>query len=851
MRLPTVLLIVAALLSLSGLMAFAPDLFPVLSSVALAGRQTGDFYLTVTNQLLRPAGDTFALNGRPVDMAFDADGRWLAVLSNNSVLLRDGATGAPRAEVRTKTTSYAGIAFRPGVSEVWASEATRSGPDSIVILSPEESVRSGALERIELTGHPVPAGIAFSPDGNTAYVALSRTGKVVVINTQYRRIVREISVGMAPHSVLIDGKRQRLYVSNRAGRGKGGATGPSAGTQVAVDPTTGATLAGSISVIDLRTSAVIREVEVGLAPSNLAMSPDGSTLVVANGHSDSLSFLDLVSFSRKDVSIPTKPAGLLGSQPIAAAFSADGDWLYVACAGDNAITTLKKGAKGVWTIAGATPTGWFPSALLVDSKGDLRVASVKGTGNTIGKDGTFSSRNWEGQVSKITRPTEAQLVSGAAIVAAANSPKFTPAGGVENLPSLGIRHVFLIIKENRTYDQVFGDMDKGNRDPKLTMYGRDITPNHHALAEQYVLLDNFYATGAISFEGHQWLMQGFVSDYVERALVSAPRGYAWNQADALTVSPAGFFWQNAPKRLDVKLFGATSEPRVFDSKTKLPKDIDEDDLLPWKAYWQMYKDKSYRGKVGSRSGVPALEPLMVTHYPASSMRITDQIRADIFIDELAKWEKAGKAPDLSVFTMTSDHTVGTTPNNPTPSAMVADNDLAMGRMVEAISKSRFWAQSLILIVEDDAQNGVDHVDGHRTVALAVGPHVRRKALDSNFYTQLSMVRTIQEIFRIPPKTSLLAAARPMTSLFQAKAEPVPYQTLTPKIALDTMNPPLKALSGKALRAAQRSAAMNWGEVDDVPSEELNRILWWDRKGYDTPYPVMARTGAAASGVKKR
>ena len=198
------------------------------------------------------------------------------------------------------------------------------------------------------------------------------------------------------------------------------------------------------------------------------------------------------------------------------------------------------------------------------------------------------------------------------------------------------------------------------------------------------------------------------------------------------------------------------------------------------------------------------------------MRIPDQIRADIFLDELAKWEKAGKAPDLSVFTMTSDHTLGTTPNNPTPAAMVADNDLALGRMVAGISKSRFWAQSLILVVEDDAQNGIDHVDGHRTVALAIGPHIRRNALDSNFYTQTSMIRTIQEIFRIPPKTRYLAAARPMTSIFQPKPEAAVYAALTPKIALDTLNPPLKALSGRQLWAARRSASMNWDEVDDVP-----------------------------------
>ncbi len=823
-------------------LAMRTDVFPELSSAALAGRQTGDFHLLVTNQLLRPAGDTFAIKGRPVDLALDATGRWMAVLSHSSVLLRDGVTGAPRAEIRTKTTSYTGVAFRPGADEVWASEATRNGPDSIAIIFPEESTKTGTLERIEFTGHPVPTGIAFHPDGKTAYAALSRTGRVAVIDTQFRRIVREIAVGLAPHGVAVDAKRDRLYVTNRGGRAPSGnqAQSPSAGAMLAVDPKTGATLNGTVSVIDLKTSSVIREVEVGRAPSGLSISPDGSVLAVANGHSDSVSLIDLQSLARRDVPVPTRPAGMFGAQPVAVAFSAESDRLYIATGGDNSIAVLRKGSKDSWNPAGAMPTGWFPSALAVDREGDLRIASVKGLGSTARAEGNFNSRQWDGQVARIRKPTDAQLTSGAEIVEAANAPKFTAAGGVSNLASLGIRHTFLIIKENRTYDQVFGDMPRGNNDPNLAIYGRDITPNHHVLAEQFVLLDNFYDSGAISFDGHQWLMQGFVSDYVERALVSAPRGYAWNLADALTVSPQGFFWQNAPRQLDVKLFGAAGLPLKWDSRTKQPVDINEDDLLPWNTYWDMYKKGTWRDAVGCRAGVPALDGLMVKRYPVSSMRIPDQIRADAFLEELAKWEKSGAAPNISVLTMTSDHTVGTTPNNPTPAAMVADNDLALGRIVAGISKSRFWQQSLVLVVEDDAQDGIDHVDGHRSIALVIGPHVRRKALDSNFYTQGSMIRTIQEIFRVPPRTRYLSQSRPMTSVFQAKPEPATIDVLTPKVALDTMNPPLKALSGKQLAAAKRSAAMNFDDIDDVPAHELSKILWWDRKGYDAPLPPIGR-----------
>jgi YVTN family beta-propeller protein len=843
MRVMAKAVIAAAAVAGTALVGMKTDALPVLKGAALAGRQADNLYLVVSNQLLRPSGETFAIKGRPVDLAFDSGERLLAILNSGSVLLRDGTTGAPIAEIKTKTTSYAGICFRPGDRELWVSETTRQGTDSLAILRLSQDGKYDQIKRIDLKGHPVPAGITFSPDGGKAYVALSRNNTLAVIDAESRRIEREIPVGLAPHAVLFERERGLLFVSNRAGRPPvpGQSEGSSGGSTVAVDPQTGATLSGTVSVIDSKTFAT-RHVDAGRSPSNLTLSRDGRTVVVANSHSDSLTFLDVETLQRVDVPVPTKPEGLIGSQPVATAFSPDGKLLYVACAGDNAITVLSKN-NGRWQDAGAAPTAWFPSALLIDKQGDLRVASVKGTGNTMGPDGTHNSRQFEGQLAKITAPTPARLSAGREMVEAANRPRFTPAGGVENLASLGIQHVVLIVKENRTYDQVFSDMDKGNRDPKLLMYGREITPNHHALAEQYVLLDNFYATGAISFEGHQWLLQGFVSDYVERALLSSPRGYAWNLNDSLTVSPAGFFWQGARRNLDVRLFGATSLPRRWDPKTQDPVDITEDELLTWSEYWRMYKAGTWRSAVGARSGVPVLEPLMAPHYPASSMHIPDQIRADAFLEELARWEERKKAPHLSILTMTSDHTMGTRPGSPTPAAMVADNDLALGRIVEGLSKSSFWKNMLVLVVEDDAQNGVDHVDGHRTIALAVGPHVRRKALDSNFYTHLNMVRTIQDVFRIPPRTRFLAKARPMTSLFMAEPRLTAYKALTPDIALDTMNPPLTALRGRQLWAARRSLEMEWNEVDDVPTEVLNRILWWDRKGYETPYPAFSWTKA--------
>jgi YVTN family beta-propeller protein len=821
-----------------GLVAKETGAFSVLKSAAALGKQPAGFYLLPTNQLLRPWGEQAVIPGRPVDLAFDSGKRVLAVLNTRSVNLFDGSTGTTLAEIRARSTSYTGLAFRPGDRELWASETTRSGPDSILVAQLSELGMPGKVEHIELKGHPVPSGIAFSKDGKTVYVAFSRNNSLAVMDAETRTVQREITVGMAPFGVAVAKGSGKVYVSNRGGRHAATAdtTAPSSGSAIVTDPITGSSITGSITAVDPETWST-RESAVGLAPSAVTLSPDEKTLAVNNSHSDSISLVDMVSLARKDVKIPAWPEGTFGSQPIGATFAPDGKTLYVACGGNNAVAILRLDGKN-WKVQGAVPTGWFPTAIAIDREGSLRVLNIKGVGNTDNHKGSFNSKAYEGSLLKIPAPVPAQVSAGTREVAASNSPVFEAAGGVSNLPSLGIKHVFFIIKENRTYDQVFGDLEKANGDPKLCMYGRDITPNHHRLVEKYVVLDNFHTGGAISFDGHQWLMQAFVSDYVERAFAASPRGYAWNMADALTVSPAGFFWQHSPRPLDVRIYGEFQLPARFDPATGSARDMNEGELLKWPEYWRLYKEGKWQTAVGSRSGVPALQKLCSQSYPNNSTSIPDQIRAEEYLRELAEREKSGQMPNVNIITLNNDHTNGTRPGSPTPRAMVADNDLALGRIVEGLSKSRFWARSLILVVEDDAQDGLDHVDGHRTVALAIGPNVRRGAVDSNHYNHTSMVRTIQDIFGIPPRTKFLKTARALSSVFTAQADNSPYQCLLPKVQLDEFNPPLKALGGRKLWAAKQSLAMNWNEPDDINQEVLNRILWWDAKGYDRPYPKL-------------
>ncbi|HWC98252.1 MAG TPA: bifunctional YncE family protein/alkaline phosphatase family protein [Candidatus Sulfopaludibacter sp.] len=830
-------IVLAVLLAGAALVAQQTGVFSVMKSTTPLGKQAAGFFLLPTNQMLRPWGEQTVIPGRPVDMAFDSQKRVLAVLNTRSILLMDGSTGSKLAEVASKATSYAGIAFQPGNRELWASEATRNGPDSIFIVQMSELGMPGATSRIELKGHPVPVGIAFSADGRRAYVAFSRSNSLAVIDTETHEIIKEVEVGMAPFGVVVSKERGRIYVSNRGGRRPkaGDTVAPSAGSEIVTDPVTGSSSSGTLSVIDARTLEA-KEVAVGLAPSDLALSPDEKLLAVSNSHSDTVSILDTATLARKDVKVPAFPDAALGSQPSSSVFAPEGKTLFVACGGNNAIAVLKASGEN-WKAVGAVPTAWFPSAIAIDAAGALRVLNIKGVGDTANNRGTFNSTQYKGSLEMIPALTPLQVESGTREVRAANMPVYEAAGGIKNLPSLGIEHVFLIVKENRTYDQVFGDIAKANGDPKLVMYGKDITPNHHALAERYVVLDNFYAGGAISFDGHQWLEQGFVSDYTERAFASSPRGYAWNMSDALVVAPTGFFWQAATKPLDVRIYGEFQLAAKWDPEKRIAQDMDEKDDLSWSDYWKLYKEGKWQSAVGARSGVPALQKYSSQRYPYSTLAIPDQIRAEEFLRELAEHEASGKLANLSILTLNQDHTNGTRPTVPKPAAMVADNDLALGRIVEGISKSRFWSKSLILVVEDDAQNGVDHVDGHRTVALAIGPYVRRNAVDSNNYNHTSMIRTIQEIFRIPQRTRFLVAARAMTSVFTAEADVKPYQHLVPSVAPDEMNPPLKALAGERLWAAKESMKMNFKDIDDAPPETLNRILWWEAKGSDHPYPA--------------
>jgi len=387
------------------------------------------------------------------------------------------------------------------------------------------------------------------------------------------------------------------------------------------------------------------------------------------------------------------------------------------------------------------------------------------------------------------------------------------------------KHVLYIIKENRTYDQVFGDMPQGDGEPSLVHFGRDVTPNHHALAEQFVLLDNFYCSGVLSADGHQWSTEAYVTDYLEKSFGGFNRSYPYEGDDPMAFASSGFIWDKVlQKGLSFRDYGEFVQARI------------EPRRATWSDVWQDYVQGTQKIKVRATSEVERLRPYLAPTFIGFPSTVPDVYRAREFLKELAEFDAKGNLPNFMIMLLPNDHTSGTRPGFPTPRAMVADNDLALGRIVEAVSKSRFWPETVIFVTEDDPQAGLDHVDGHRTVGLVISPYTRRGEVIHSNYNQVSMVRTMELILGLPHMNQLDLIAEPMADCFQEKADLRPFTALSNNIPLDEMNPPLKAVEGARLYWAQKSMELDLEDVDRADEDTLNRILWHSVKGYDTPYP---------------
>lgn len=809
------------------------------------GPQPDGSFLVPSNQLLRPAGLQLVFPGRPVDLVQTPDRKLLLVKNRNSVnVIRiEDRTILQSLNLEKNGCSFTGICLSADGKQVFVTDAKNlihvALFDDSRVLRWQEPIQ---LPAPSIGGDAVPGGLALNRQQNKIYVTLSRNNTLGVVNRE-SGAMEEIPVGIAPYDVVL-ASDAKAYVSNWGGRRpkEGEPTYNTSGSQVLVDTETGIASNGSVSVIDLTTNKQVKSIEVGLHPSAMVLSPDGSQLYVACANSDIISVINTATDDVvEEISVHSAKELPFGSGPNALDISVDGKTLYVANGTDNAVCVIKLGQPG--QVEGYIPTGWYPASVILDEESNLLlVANAKGVGsrNQLTSRAGYSSRDLQGTISFIPLPGSRELAQMTEVVQSNNSfvqklignktnrslTKKVPAPQVTGQPSV-FKHVVYIIKENRTYDQIFGDLPQGNGDSSLVHFGRDVTPNHHKLAEEYVLLDNFYCSGVLSADGHQWTDEAYVTDYIEKFFGDFTRSYPYDGDDALAYASSGFIWDNVLKHgLTFRNYGEFVNA-VIEPQNATFTDIYND-----------FKNETGKIKIRAKENLEQLKPYLCPTFIGFPNKVSDQYRAEEFIKELKEFEKNDNFPNFTIMLLPNDHTSGTRPGMPTPQAAVADNDLALGKIVEAISHSKFWKETCILVTEDDPQAGLDHVDGHRTVGLVISPYTKRGEVVSTYYSQINMVRTIENILGIPPMNQLDLSAVPMTDCFIEKPDFTPYNTLPNNIPLEQLNPPLKRLSGMQRYWAEKSLEQDLDDIDRIDEDVFNRIIWHAVKGYDVPYPVL-------------
>lgn len=678
------------------------------------------------------------------------------------------------------------------------------------------------------------------------YVVLNGNNELLKIKWNDRSIVWSAATGVAPYGIVI--ANNKIYVSNWAGSTAKDSLKERAGVPWGLaytDPRTGATAGGTVTVFNTGNGKALQEINTGLHPNALKASGDGRFIYVANGSSDAITVIDTKTNTVSetiDVGLLKGKNSLQGSTPNALELNANNSILFVANGFDNAVAVVALGenasasGKGKSEVTGYIPTEAYPGGLKL-VKDLLVVANLESDGANV-IDQTKQARSIHNQlasVSIIPVPDKNSLEKYTQEVAQLNLLNRTeqlllPAReGIAPVPvpeRLGepsvFKHVIYIIKENKTYDQVFGDMPAGKNDSSLCIFGEKVTPNMHALAKKYGWMDDYYASGKSSAEGHQWTDAGMVSDYVEKNVRAWFRSYPHRQEDALVYNKSGFIWNHA---LDhgktVRIYGEACKTE-YDTKLK------------WADIYAKYAaGKQPDWKNGTT--IARIRPIIHPTYPdCDNINFTDQQRADIFIQEWKGFEQAGNIPNLMVLSLPNDHSAGTSPDFPTPNAMVADNDLAVGRIVDMITKSKFWDSTVIFITQDDSQSGWDHISAYRTIGLTVSPYSSGKLVTSN-YNQTSMLRTIEQILGLPPMNIMDGTARLMTDCFVDAKNPVTYTFLPNNVPLDQMNNGLKALRGKARKYALQSQNKVFNEVDGGEDNAMNRIIWFYAKG-EAKYP---------------
>ena len=772
---------------------------------AAAGTQPDGSTLTPEGWHVTPAGTQVPLGNAPLDIAISPDGRLGLVANagyqNQSLMVVDTATGAVKQTIPAQTNSvragptstdtapagpthfyfaggssgyYVGLAFSPDGTQAYASDGPGSGIHTFAVAGGLLSER----QEIGFQGGVWPAGIAVSADGTRLYVAANLADQLLVVDAATRKLLNTIPVGHRPYGVALNQAGTLAYVTNWGGAG--------------------------VTVVNTGTGAVMATLSTGLHPTTVAVNPTSGELYVANTDSDSVSVVGQTgSQVLRTIDLHPYAGAPVGASPDGLAISPDGATLYVGNAGDNDVAVVQLGpagsTAGVDRVLGLIPTGWYPAGLAL--RGNVLFAvNMYGLGVGAVAPGQYIGAMMQGSLSMIPVPNSNQL--GVYTAEVTVNDRFSGlTAGVSGNPipatiggSSPIRHVIYVMKENRTFDQVLGDLGKGNGDPSLEMFPSSVTPNQHALASRFVTLDNFYTDGAVSADGWSWSTEAYANTYVDK---------------------------NWPP--DYGIYGRPYDFGGFGN--------DETAGLPGTPTSSYLWDRLVQAGISFRNygffmdqapvQIPASMPNLAAHtdlnYTGWDLKYDDQLRMDEWTHEFAAYEAVGSLPTMEFVYLPQDHTIVTATGQRQPSSMIADNDLALGRLVEAVSHSSFWSSTAIFVVEDDAQDGPDHVSGHRTIAQVVSPYSQHGSVDSTLYSTVSMLRTIELILGLQPMTQFDAASTPMYGSFASTLNPTPYRAIVPQQSLTALNLPSAPM-------AQYFATADWSRPDAVPEQLMNRVL---------------------------
>jgi len=844
----------------------------------LVGRQADASFLTPDNQFLTPAGTRIKQSGRPMATALSPDGLHAANLTWDGTglvtildLVRGTVAQQVTPDVGSRDVSYGGLTYSPDGSTLWAAQSgdllkfpvQQNGmlgtPVVITLPGMKTTVPTGDSSG---TDAPIPASVTYTSDGRHLLVTLNGANSLVVLDPDSGAVQAQVPTGNAPRDVVVIGNQ--AYIANQGGRPTTPTdfANPSYGTNIVSDTRDGRATTGTVTQVDLASRTAVKTFTVGLQPTALLVH--GTDLLVTNSNDDTVSVIDTL---RQEVAqtfnVNPIPSGAYGASPNALAFL-DADHLAVSLGRDNAIAVYTYGgARTPVAFDGLIPTDWYPGTLVMDRQlSKLVIGNLKGVGSlgpqqtmsqgpgtpTVTGHGVYSDVGSTTLVSPSSAPAKMEEYTrqvfannqwnGIAARNAAGSATAAPVAVPVHVgdPSL-IKHVFLIVKENRTYDQVLGDLPQGNGDPSIAQFGAKVTPNFHALATQYPTIDNMYSDGTLSADGHNWLTQGFVNDYVERSFGNFTRSYPASGGDALAYAKSGFLWDNAARHgLKTKVWGEYANYFTGPGNT-----------APQGTWQQWYHDSQVlEGKVAgplhapvgyyqSHSDVPSLEKVLQPAFPNFQLQIPDQYRADLFQKDFAALETKNALPALNMLWVMDDHTAGVQPNFPTPRAEVADNDLATGRIIDTISHSPDWNSTAVFVIEDDSQDGLDHVDGHRNVALIASPYAKA-GVDHTYYSQLNMVKTIENMLGLPPMNQMDLAAEPMYASFTNTPASAPYTAKPNQIPLDEYPAPVSTMNAAGKAWVDWAQHQNFSTEDAVPMGQLNRDVWYSTHDFAVAYP---------------